>query len=144
MCLFASTAHHPEVIDGAGKLAEFAIANIDGAIAKGQEPSNRLGSTQWIMGIVEYRRGNYAAALDWCQKGVSGMKHDARLAATASLFAAMAAHQLGKAEAARQWLAEAHRLIGTIGAKNTDWLMMDLVRREAEALIAGNAADRKK
>src|SRR5207237_805762 len=29
MCLFAGTAHPPEVLDGAGKLAEFAIANID-------------------------------------------------------------------------------------------------------------------
>jgi hypothetical protein len=50
----------------------------------------------------------------------------------------MAAHQLGKIEDTRKALAEARRLIGGIPrADETDWLMMDLVRREAETLIEG-------
>jgi hypothetical protein len=57
----------------------------------------------------------------------------------------MAAHQLGKTEDARRWLAEAHRLIDTIPrADNTDWLMVDLVRRETEALITGKNGDTRK
>jgi hypothetical protein len=60
-------------------------------------------------------------------------------------FSSMAAHQLGKTEDARRWLAEAHRLVGTVPwADNTDWLMMDLVRRETEALVTGKNADSRK
>jgi hypothetical protein len=68
----------------------------------------------------------------WCQ-------------ATDLFFSAMAAHQLGKTEDAHRWLAEAHRLIATVPrADNTNWLMMDLARRETEALVAGKNADSRK
>jgi hypothetical protein len=110
-----------------------------------------LGFVQHAKGIAEYRRGNYALALDWFAKSVPGMGKAAKAdwvvwcQATDLLFSAMAAHQLGKAEDARRWLAEAQRLIQPVPrADNTDWLMMDLVRREAEALIAGKNPDPRK
>jgi RNA polymerase sigma-70 factor (ECF subfamily) len=114
-------------------------------------PQENSGHTQRAMGIVEYRRGNYAQALDWCQKSLSGMNEAGNPSwltcchGTALLFSAMAAHQLGQTEDARRWLAEARRLIGTVPLPdNTDWLMMDLVRREAEALVEGKQADPRK
>jgi WD40 repeat protein/serine/threonine protein kinase len=135
MCLFAGTAHDRDILDQAGKLADLAIA---------QDPKSAW--TQHAMGIVAYRRGSYAAALDWFQKSVPGLRAMNSLGsvpsgATDLLFSAMAAYQLSKTEEARHWLAEADRRIGGTSPKafdNTDWLMMDLVRREAEALLAGN------
>src|SRR5262249_46553345 len=102
------------------------------------------GFVQHAKGIAEYRRGNYASALGWFAKSVPGMGKVGNTdwivwcQATDLFFSAMAAHHLGKTEDARRWLAEARRLVATVPrADNTDWLMMDLVRRETEALITG-------
>src|SRR5262249_18676093 len=88
---------------------------------------------------------------EWFAKSVPGMgkvgKADwvVSCQATDLFFSAMAAHQLGKMEDARRWLAEAHRPSATVPrGDNTDWLMMDLVRRETEALIAGKNGDPRK
>jgi WD40 repeat protein/serine/threonine protein kinase len=151
MCLIAGPAQDAEVREQAGRFADFAIAHIDGAIASKAAPDWLLGFIQHAKGIAEYRRGNYASALDWFAKSVPGMRKAGNAdwvvwcQATDLFFSAMAAHQLGKAQVARQWLAEAHRLITTVPrADNTDWLMMDLVRRETEALVAGKNADSRK
>jgi tetratricopeptide (TPR) repeat protein len=151
MCLIAGSAHDPEVREQAARFADFAIAHIDGAIASKAVSEWMLGFVQHAKGIAEYRRGNYAVALDWFAKSVPGMSKAGKAdwvvwcQATDLFFSAMAAHQLGKAEDARRWLAEAHRLIATVPrADNTDWLMMDLVRRETEALVAGKNADPSK
>jgi eukaryotic-like serine/threonine-protein kinase len=146
MCLFTASAQDPEVREQAGRLADFAIAHIDGAMARNEAPGWLLGFVQRAKGLAEYRRGNYAVALDWFGKSVPGMSKRGQVhwvvssQATSLLFSAMAAHQLRKTEDARQWLAEAHRLIGTLPKtiNDTDWLMMDFVRREAGALLAGN------
>jgi hypothetical protein len=151
MCLIAGSAQDPEVREQAGRFADFAIANIDGALASKAVPDWLLGFVQHAKGIAEYRRGNYALALDWFAKSVPGMSKAGKAdwvvwcQATDLLFSAMAAHQLGKTEDTHRWLAEAHRLIGTVPrADTTDWLMMNLIRRETEALIAGKNADAKK
>jgi hypothetical protein len=139
MCLFAGLAQDPETLLQAGKLTDFAIANIDEAIRRIQAPEWLQPYLQHAKGIAEYRRGNNAAALDWFQKSVPGLSKSENTGcqATNLFFLAMAAHRLGKTEDAYKWLAEA-RLVGTAArADNTDWLMMDLVRREAEALIEG-------
>jgi hypothetical protein len=151
MCLIADSVQDPEVREQAGRFADFAIGNIDSAIASKAVSDWLLAFVQHAKGIAEYRRGNYALALDWFAKSVPGMSKAGTAdwvvwcQATDLLFSAMAAHQLGKTEDSRQWLAEAHRLIGTVPrADNTDWLMMDLVRREAEALIARKNFDPRK
>jgi tetratricopeptide (TPR) repeat protein len=144
MCLFAGLVQDPELREQVQRLADFAVANIDGAIARKEVSEWLLAFVQHAKGIAEYRRGNYASALDWFAKSVPGMVKAGNVdwvvwcQATDLLFSAMAAHQLGKIEDARKALAEARRLIGGIPrADETDWLMMDLVRREAEALIEG-------
>jgi WD40 repeat protein len=144
MCLFAGSVQDHELREQAGRFADFALANIDGAIARKQISEWMLAFVQHAKGIAEYRRGNYALALDWFAKSVPGMSKAGNAdwvvwcQATDLFFSAMAAHQLGTIEDTRKALAEARRLISTFPrADNTDWLMMDLVRREAEALIEG-------
>jgi WD40 repeat protein/serine/threonine protein kinase len=144
MCLFAGSAQDSEVREHGGQFADFAVANIDGAIARKEVGESLLAYVQHAKGIAEYRRGNYAAALEWFQKSVpalGALTHPAAVAcqATDLLFSAMAAYQLGKTQEARHWLAEADRLSGTLSKtfNHTDRQMMDLVRREAEALLAG-------
>jgi tetratricopeptide (TPR) repeat protein len=151
MCLIAGSAQAPEVREQAVRFADFAIANIDTAIANKAVSGWLLGFVQHAKGIAEYRRGNYASALDWFAKSVPGMKKAGNAdwvvwcQATDRFFSAMAAHQLGNTEDARRWLAEAHRLSATVPrGDSTDWLMMDLVRRETEALIAGKNGDARK
>jgi hypothetical protein len=70
MCLFAGLAQDPGVLLQAGKLADFALANLDEAIARMQAPEWLQPHIQHAKGIAEYRRGNNAAALDWFQKSV--------------------------------------------------------------------------
>jgi hypothetical protein len=151
MCLMAGSAQDPEVLDQAGRLADFAVANVDSAVASKAVSDWLPGFVQHAKGIAEYRRGNDAAALEWFAKSVPGMSKAGRAdwvvwnQTTDLFFSAMAAHKLGKTEDARQWLAEARRLIGTVPrVDSTDWLMMDLVRRETEALIAGKNVDARK
>jgi tetratricopeptide (TPR) repeat protein len=143
MCLFAGLVRDPKTLLQAGALADFATANIDEAIA-------RMEASEWLQpyihhakGIVEYRRGNHPAALDWFQKSIPELNKagDEDCQASDLFFLAMAAHRLGKREDARKWLAEAQRVGTAARADNTDWLMMDLVRREAEALIKRKNAD---
>jgi hypothetical protein len=141
MCFFAGIAHNPDVIDKAGRLAEVNLANVEGAIARKERPGNSLDRAQRTMAIVEYRRGNYAAAHHLFQASLAGMtpQHNWNFYATLHLYLAMAAHHLGKTDEAHKWLADARRLISSLpGPDDTDWLMMDLVRREAETLLAGN------
>jgi hypothetical protein len=140
MCFFAGIAHHPDVMDKAGRLAQVALASVEGSIARKERPVISLDGAQRSMAIVEYRRGNYAAALGLFQARVDGAPQNRNwnFYATLHLYLAMAAHHLGKTDAAHKWLAEARRLISSLpGPDDTDWLMMDLVRREAEALLAG-------
>jgi tetratricopeptide (TPR) repeat protein len=151
MCLIAGSALDPDVRERAGRFADFAIGHVDGAIASKAVPDWLLGFIQHAKGIAEYRRGNYARALDWFAKSVPGMSKRGNddwvvwCRATDLFFSAMAAHQLGKTEDARRWLAEGLRLIATVPrADNTDWLMMDLVRRETEALLGEKNVNSRK
>jgi tetratricopeptide (TPR) repeat protein len=151
MCLIAGSAQDPAVCEQAGRFADFAVAHIDGAIASKTVSDWMLGFVQHAKGIAEYRRGNYELALDWFAKSVPGMSKAGNAnwvvlcRATDLFFSAMAAHHLGKMDDARRWFTEAHRLIDTVPrADNTDWLMMDLVRRETEALVGGKNADPRK
>jgi tetratricopeptide (TPR) repeat protein len=144
MCLFSDTVQDLSVRDQAAQLADFAADHVEAAIAREEATEDHLAPIQLAKGIAEYRRGNYAAALEWFQKSIRGMSLDMDwskcLQVTNFLFAAMAAHQLGETERPRQWLAEADRLRGTLPTpyNNTDRLAADMVRREALALIQGN------
>jgi WD40 repeat protein len=139
MCFFADLAQDPETLLQAGKLADFAIAKIDEALARMEAHESLQPYAQHTKGIVEYRRGNYAEALDWCQKSLPGLSknENGSCQATNLFFSAMAAHRLGKIEDAHKWLAEAQLTATAARADDADWLIMDLVRREAEALIEG-------
>jgi hypothetical protein len=138
MCFFAGLAQDSEILVQAGKLADFAIANIDETIAKVEAPEWLRAYVELDKGMVEYRRGNNRAALGWLQKSAPELSKTGNQSchATVLFFSAMAAHRLGKTEEAGKWLGEAH-LVGAAAGIDTDWLIMDLVRREAEALIEG-------
>jgi serine/threonine protein kinase/Flp pilus assembly protein TadD len=99
-------------------------------------------------GMALYRRGDFQAATEPLRTALTPA--DATRHPTATLFLAMADHRLGRSHDARQQLAEATRELDQnlpnamdgdldgVGVEN--WLMCQVVRREAEALIASKSA----
>jgi len=97
-------------------------------------------------GMAEYRIGNYQAALDDL-----GDKTESRLGieprATAVLFAAMAKYRMHHVDEARAELDRAHEMMKKISSPTApiiepdatiqDWLICQVVCREANGLIAG-------
>ena len=112
----------------------------------GMMPWNQL-----LKGMAEYRQGNFAAAIEPLEQTrqcpYPGL-HATR--ATATMFLAMAHHRLKRAEESRGLLEEARKVMdqelpkaGVEDLEFTvieDWLICHAVRREAEALIAGDQA----
>ena len=96
------------------------------AVVRGQT-SPALGYFQFCRGLSEYRQGRYAPALEWfalSRKAYAATPPE--LGALNSLFEAMALHQLGHTEEARQSLATASKAIDkrfgvrkTLGATGT-------------------------
>jgi tetratricopeptide (TPR) repeat protein len=114
------------------------------------------GTEQWVLyrrflvvrGMADYRAGNFAGAIDWLDTALSlegdNYYHKNRyLAGTAHTFLAMAHHQLGHAQDARQALDQAHKLPQwtrpDLDRGDPSKLQLDLVRREAEQLLKGRA-----
>jgi serine/threonine protein kinase/tetratricopeptide (TPR) repeat protein len=99
-------------------------------------------------GMALYRRGDFQAATEPLQAALT--PPDATRHPMATLFLAMADHRLGREHDARQQLAEATRELDQnlpnatdgdldgVGVEN--WLMCQVARREAEALIAPRSA----
>lgn len=97
---------------------------------------------QTLMGMAEYRRADWPAALKWLQKAEQG--DDPNVVALAYCFGAMARHQLGMTADAAEALVRASRQLdlplqtGQLLARNwQDVVFAFVARAEAERLIAG-------
>jgi tetratricopeptide (TPR) repeat protein len=98
---------------------------------------------QLAKGLAAYRAGHFADALPWLKKSLANQA-PVYVQANAHFLLAMAQHRLGRAAAARATLARAleisSRQVPTLarsGGYWHDWLITDLLRGEAEALVAG-------
>jgi tetratricopeptide (TPR) repeat protein len=102
---------------------------------------------RWFLltrGAAEYRAGNYAGAIDWLEKSMDAKEPAPQRDAFAALFLAMALHHQGQTGEARRrlnqagrWLEERTRSLepGDLGEEWSDWTRIEIVRREAEALL---------
>ena len=94
-----------------------------------------------LFGLLEYRRGNYAGALDWCQRSLDAPNFIALPAATDRIIRAMSFHRLGNDAAARSELGQASSLVQggfNIGFDQwnwREWATYHLMFREAEAMM---------
>jgi tetratricopeptide (TPR) repeat protein len=114
-------------------------------------PGGDDGMLPWfrlLKGMAEYRQGHFGPAIGWLEQSVPSFPDDHQPAkATAILFLAMAHHRLGHAEQARARLAEARDVmeqkLPEAGKEDLEfsaienWLACHVIRREAEALLAG-------
>jgi eukaryotic-like serine/threonine-protein kinase len=95
--------------------------------------------------LWEYRRGNYAAADDWCRRGIDRSAHVLSLNVTLSIIQAMADQQRGQTEAAARELAPARKTVerrfesgplqGDQQGSWYDWVFARILLREAAAAI---------
>ncbi len=100
------------------------------------------------LALMEYRRGNYTQAADWCRRCLAYPEYNAPRAATAHVLLAMARQQLGQSEEARSELAQGREIIdnkfqsgldrGT-GVQGFwfDWVFGRILLGEATTLIEG-------
>jgi tetratricopeptide (TPR) repeat protein len=98
------------------------------------------------LALLEYRRGNYTKAVEWCQRCLGYAEYNAPRTATAKVILAMSAFRLGRVEEARAELAEAQETIenrfrtgldrGT-GVQGFwfDWVFGRILLKEATALV---------
>jgi serine/threonine protein kinase/Flp pilus assembly protein TadD len=118
------------------------------AVEKGARHS-WLHYFQLARGMAAYRTGDWAGALDWCGRSRHRAGNILSLVALDLLFEAMAHHRLNQADQARAAMDRATQLINKYlaAAKDDrgddwhDWLMCEIVRREAESLLVGASAD---
>jgi serine/threonine protein kinase/WD40 repeat protein len=97
---------------------------------------------QLAKGLAEYRRGNYAAAVDWADKGLKMSATNYPIVVPGNQIKAMALASLGRqqeAQAALELAKKVHLAAqkpveGWIGGYN-DWHMGEIMLREAEAVL---------
>jgi Flp pilus assembly protein TadD len=101
-------------------------------------------STEWAVpfaqvakAMAEYRSGNYQQALDWSRKCLSARRNVWFRTAQAHLLCAIAYAQLGRAEQARQSIAEARAVLDKPEPNRdwANWIICQSLLREAEALL---------
>jgi hypothetical protein len=94
-----------------------------------------------LLGLLEYRRGNYAKAMDYCRHSLVSCTYVAMLAATDRVILAMSFHKLGEDAAARSELDKASALIqrgldcGFDSWNWREWVYVRLLLQEADGLI---------
>jgi tetratricopeptide (TPR) repeat protein len=92
-------------------------------------------------GMADYRIGEIAGAIEWCNKSLSPGAENPIQDGLAQAFLAMAHHRLGQADGARRALEKARALeqkLPKLEAGDQSWpdvLRLHIVRREAEALL---------
>jgi WD40 repeat protein/serine/threonine protein kinase/Flp pilus assembly protein TadD len=117
-------------------------------IVSGTEGHWAYGLFLQTKGLAEYRAGHYEQAVNWLLKSQPLCTSVCGKSVT-TFFLAMAYHRLGRADEARAALAQARRFVEQetsnldIGVGEVR-LICEMVRREAEALINGKAAEPKK
>ena len=107
--------------------------------------SGRKSWTCMTLGIVDYRRGNYPKAIEWCRQSLSFTNQVFIRNSIAQTILAMSYHQLKRDAEARATLAqaqasfEASDLGGIFWKGPTDWPQCRILLREADALLEGNS-----
>ena len=139
------------LVPGAASDLETASQLAGKAVALGKD-SAWFSFIQFGKGLAEYRRGEYASAVDWMRKVIGqpvsvGSSFSAWERDTAAYSVlAMAQHQLKQTDEARAALAQALELSQTklpqVGSGNVeqdwvDWLIAHILLREARELIEG-------
>jgi eukaryotic-like serine/threonine-protein kinase len=101
------------------------------------------------LALMEYRRGNFAQAADWCQQCLNYPENIEPRTATARAILAMSCQKLGKSGEARVQLEEARQIVDN-KLKNQldqgnpvqgfwfDWVFARILLNEATALIDGS------
>jgi tetratricopeptide (TPR) repeat protein len=118
------------------------------ALDDGLVPSARSKWTFTVLALAAYRSAEANKTVHWIRKSQQsqGYAEEPRVQVLALLLLAMAQHQLGQSEEASQALAEASALIaehlpklaiGELGGSWHDWLIAEILRREAAKVIAG-------
>jgi tetratricopeptide (TPR) repeat protein len=94
-----------------------------------------------LLGLSEYRRGNYAKAVDWCRRSLDTSKYVALPAATDRVILAMSFHKLGDDATAHSELSKARTLFqcgldhGFDKWHWREWVFARLLLQEANGLI---------
>ncbi len=121
----------------AGRLEPFA-AVLARALANGKE----AWSSPFLLGLLDCRRGEYAKAVEWVQKGLPKFSNVAQPSAICRIILAMSLQQLGDRSAAQLELKHAKDLIATGFDLEFDmwhwrsWVVVQLLLREADGLIS--------
>ncbi len=112
-----------------------------------------LGANSIIpISLLEYRRGEYAKATEWCRRCLAYPEYNAPRIATAHVILSMAACRQRNLEEARHELAQGKNLIqstfkgnlaGSVQGFWFDWVFAQVLSREADALLASTSAEAK-
>ena len=137
-CLFGP--HAVADLEQVIPMAQRGLANADG--------TDKLKSRLVAMGMAEYRRGQFASATEWLNKGLELGNPHPMFDTRANLFLAMVHHRLEQADEAREALAKAREVIESqypktkAAAADGPWhdrLICRALRREAVQLIGADA-----
>ena len=94
-----------------------------------------------VAGLLEYRRANYAKAIDWCRRSLVGCTYVTMPTATDRVILAMSFHKLGDDATARPELDAARSFVQSGLDRSFDswnwreWVLFRLLLQEAEGLI---------
>ena len=124
------------------------------AESNGQEDSFRAAWQCISLGLIEYRRGDFAAAEKWSRRCLAYAESNAPRTATAQVILAMALQQLHRTAEARAELAAGQDAIdGKFRAGLDqgsaphgfwfDWVFARILLREAQGLISPISPDAK-
>jgi hypothetical protein len=110
---------------------------LDRTVASGNEPPSYLP----LLGLLDYRGGDYAKAMEWARRSVSKFSNVAQPHAMARIILAMSLHQLGDLSAAHLELDQAKHLAETGFDLEFDmwwwrsWVLVRLLLLEADRLL---------
>jgi serine/threonine protein kinase len=133
-------ALEPQAGIAARSIATNADANVDVFLAAWRSVS---------LALMEYRRGNFTAAADWCHQCLNYPENIAPRTATARAILAMSDQRLGKTGEARAQLEEARQVVDKKFKSQLDlgngvqgfwfdWVFARILLNEATALIEGS------
>jgi hypothetical protein len=127
-----------------GTPATFEVSNL------GQTPTVPVNSTV-SLALMEYRRHEYAKAIEWCRRCLAYPEYNVPRIATAHIILALASHQLHQPKDGRAELAQGQELIdanfkSSLAASPQgfwfDWIFAQVLSREAAALIQDSSASK--
>jgi hypothetical protein len=129
--------------------ADLAAVGTMAATALAVPETNRTAQILFLEGLLEYRRGNYASAVDWLGKAADAPDGDRYAYAESQMVSALAQYQLKDIAKAHDTLAEGLAYIDKKIAKPPDdgfskhwedYLVVQILQREAGVLMPETAA----